>query len=811
MNGSSMGKWMVTILLAAGGMVILTQLFTDITPRASVDLRFSRAEVMDLSRAYLEKLGHDVRTLHQEAFFRFDDPTHIYLQATRGMAGANRAIRNEEIEAHEWKVVWFDRTVPRSQNKETFEVTVSQGGRIDGFDHVIKDTVTLPSLSKEAARSLAESFMIRHGLDLSSYKLKTSSDIALANRVDRKFVWSREDSVGEYYVWVRVQGSDVGGFNRSFSPPGSFMGNFSAVATTWTFIVTASFSATFLLLFFVVFLFLKKYHEGEVGTTTALMVFLGLFAVNFLRSINELPAMAFGTQIGDMNGYNVRIVIFVVRILMINLFMGVMVFAAWSVGESSSRSVWPKKMRAMDAALARRFFTEDIGLGILRGYGWGIAMLALYGVALALRGRMLHQHLFTGSLAGVPEAYFPAIEPLLLGIVCGVQAEVILRLFFLSYLKERTKRTWPGVIVSAAVWVAVAQTIWEVPLGLPGPFESLIVLFLFGLAFSFLFLRYDLLTTITASAVVCGINAAIPLFVSTGAAFAPMRWTALVLFAFPLTVAFVALIRRDRFEFTPEMMPKHIKRISERERMSKELEIARNVQMSLLPKSNPQVAGYDIAGSCIPALEVGGDYYDFVHLPGGKLGIAIGDVSGKGVPAAIYMTLTKGILQSNAEENTSPKDVLRKVNSLMFRTVDRNTFVSMFYAVLDVSTRTLRFARAGQCPLILAQNASGAGSFMTPRGLALGLEMGKVFDATLEEQEIRLNRGDILVFYTDGFTEAMTAAGEEYGEDRLMESVRRHRAGSATEIIRAIVDDLRRHTSNVPQHDDMTMVVVKVV
>jgi hypothetical protein len=811
MNGSSMGKWVVVILLAAGGMFILTRLFEEITPRASVDLRFSRTEIMDSSRAYLEKLGYDVRTLHQDAFFQFDDPTHIYLQSKRGMAGANRAIRNGEIEAHEWRVVWFDRTVPKSQNKETFEVTVGQGGRIDGFDHSLKDTVTLPSLSKDSARMLAESFLTKQGLDLSSYALKTSSDIALANRVDHRFVWKREDTVGDFTVWVRVQGTEVGGFNRSFSPPGSFIGTFSQVATTWTFVVTASFAATFLLLFFIVFLFLKKYHEGEVGITTAFMVFLGLFAVNLLRAVNELPVTAFGTQIGDMNGYNVRIVIFVIRILMINMFVGVMVFAAWSVGESSSRSVWPQKMRAMDAALARRFFTEDIGLGILRGYGWGVAMLAVYGVVLALLVRIPNEYLFTGNLAAVPEAYIPGLEPALLGIVFGVQSEVILRLFFLSYLKEKTKRTWPGVLVSAAVWAAVAQTIWELPLGQPGPFGTMLILCLFGLAFSFLFLRYDLLTSMTASAVICGVNAAIPLFVSTGASFAPMRWTVLVLFALPLAIAVVALIRRERFEFTPEMMPKHIKRISERERMAKELEIARNVQMSLLPKSNPQVAGYDIAGSCIPALEVGGDYYDFVHLPGGKIGIAIGDVSGKGVPAAIYMTLTKGILQSNAEENTSPKDVLRKVNSLMFRTVERNTFVSMFYAVLDLTTRTLRFARAGQCPLILAQDASGAGSFMTPRGLALGLEMGKVFDATLEEQEIHLSQGDILVFYTDGFTEAMTATGEEYGEDRLMESVRRHRAGSAAEIIRAIGDDLRRHTSSVPQHDDMTMVVVKVL
>jgi hypothetical protein len=811
MKDSVVGKSVTTFILAAAGMLVLTHLLQDATPRASVDLRYSRPEIMEMSATYLEKLGYRVRDLHQDAVILFDDPTHIYLQSRRGMAGANTAIRNEEIEAHSWRVTLFDRKVPKSQNKETFEVWVSPAGRFLGFDHVIKDTVTLPSLGKDSALALAEDFLKSQGVGLSSSKLKTSSDIALANRVDHKFVWVEEDSIGEYKVWVRVQGTEIGGFNESFSPPGAFLDVFSQVSTTWTFVTTASIAATFLLLFFIVILFLKKYHDGEVGVSTALLVFLGLFGVNFLRSLNELPVLASGTMIGDMNSFNVRIVLFVLRVLVIQMFVGVMVIAAWSVGESSSRIVWPHKMHAMDAALARRFFTEDVGLGILRGYAWGMVMLGCYAAMLTLLVRRPHEYLFIGNLEGVPEAYFPGLQPLLLGIVFGVQAEVILRLFFLSYLKEKTKRNWPGVIISSLVWAAVAQTIWGVPLGEPGPFQSLTVLFLFGLAFSFLFLRYDLLTTITASFIVTAVNASIPLFVSSGSAFTSTQWIPLTTLAAPLVIAIVALIRRDRFNFTHETMPAHVRRISERERMAKELEIARNVQMSLLPKANPQVAGYDIAGSCIPALEVGGDYYDFVNLAGGKIGIAIGDVSGKGVPAAIYMTLTKGILQSNAEENISPRDVLRKVNSLMYRTIERNSFVSMFYAVLDITSRKIRFARAGQCPLILAQHASGVGSFLTPRGIALGLEMGRVFDPTLEEQELKLRSGDILVFYTDGFTEAMTAVGEEYGEQRLMESVNRHRTRSAAEMILGIGEDLRRYTAEAPQHDDMTMVVVKVL
>jgi sigma-B regulation protein RsbU (phosphoserine phosphatase) len=244
--------------------------------------------------------------------------------------------------------------------------------------------------------------------------------------------------------------------------------------------------------------------------------------------------------------------------------------------------------------------------------------------------------------------------------------------------------------------------------------------------------------------------------------------------------------------------------------MVRELEIARSVQMSLLPKADPIVSGFDIAGICIPALEVGGDYYDFVNLAGRKLGIAIGDVSGKGVPAAIYMTLTKGILQSHAEDNVSPKSVLSKVNSLMYRTIERNSFVSMFYAVLDVDKHTIRFSRAGQCPVILTQRVEGSGTFLTPKGMALGLERGTIFESVLEEQELPLRSGEVLVFYTDGFTEAMNTRGEEFGETRLVEAIGKHRNKSAGEIIKGLCEEIREYTEGKPQHDDMTMVVLKV-
>ncbi len=811
MNPSFLKKLALPIFLGAFGAIVYAVLLPEVSPRAAIDMKFSRKEIMEQGRHYLLGLGFDLGDYQQDAWMEFEWSTDIFLQTRNGMRVANEMLRADSLPVHHWLLSWYDRDVPQSQNPETFRIWVSPGGRILGFDHLIKDSVTRDSYSNDEARILAEQFLKAQGIDLSPYHLKNFSDTKQVGRIDYHFVWTKADTGEERSIWVRVQGREVGGFRMTLSPSEDFERRSSQIATTATFVATASFAGMFLLFFFIVILFLKKYHEGEVGTKTAMMVFFGLFVLALLSSINRYPVIGSDTGMGDLNKFNVRIVMFVMDVFILQAFVCVMVFAAWSVGESSSRITWPAKLAGVDSALHRRFFTEDLADGIFRGYAWGLIIVGAYSGLMYLMVTRMGVRVYGATVTGgVVEAYIPALQPVMAGIFTAVFAEVIFRLFFVSFLREKLKRAWPGVLISALLWSVAAFTMWDLPFGFIDIQYSVIALFVFGLLFSLLFLKYDLVTTLSANFIMGALNSATPIMVSTGAYFKAEREALVVLLALPLLVATVGAIRRKRFVFTPATLPGHIQRISERVRMAKELEIARSVQMSLLPKSDPKAEGYDIAGICIPAQEVGGDYYDFVSLGGRKIGIAIGDVSGKGVPAAIYMTLTKGILQSHAEDNVSPKSVLSKVNSLMYKTIERNSFVSMFYAILDLERRTIRFARAGQCPIILTQSAGGAGSFLTPKGMALGLEMGKVFDSVLEEQEISLKSGEVLVFYTDGFTEAMNIREEEFGEDRLVAAIARHREQPAHAMIQNLCEEVRVFAGDRPQHDDMTMVVVKV-
>jgi sigma-B regulation protein RsbU (phosphoserine phosphatase) len=806
-SGRQLGPLFV---LACLGAFCFVTVLDHVSPSASFDLRLSRGEIMDRAEAYLLDLGYDPSSLQQDAWSTFDANTHIYLQVQMGIKAANAALRADSLPAHHWFVHWYDRSVARSQNRERFRLWMTPGGEVMGFEHVIRDSVSLPSLSYDEAQSRAEAFLRAEGIDLAGHYLRTSSDHNQLHRLDYRFVWAERDTAVDSRIWVRVQGDEVGGFRREFEPVGTFQRIFTERNTFWTLVTTASFVSVFLLFFFIVILFLRKYHAGEVGTRTAFMVFLGFFAIGVVQTFNEFSRIGSGVGVGDVNEYNVRLVTFVFSVVIVQLFLAVLVFAAWSVGESSSRTLWPEKLKGADSFLSRKFFTADVGEGILRGYFWGLILLGAYGLLLYGYLEAGLGSVFTRGLDGIPEAFLPPLQPLLYGVGVAGFTEVVFRLFFVSYLREKTGRAWYGLLLAAVVWSFAGLVVWSIPYGSLAGSGTFVVLLAFGIILGGLFLRYDLLTTFTANFVMVSLSAGIPLFVATGEQASLMLTLFIVLLLLPPLVAVGAVLRGKRFEFTPQTLPAHIQRISERVRMAKELEIARSVQMSLLPRMDPRVEGFDIAGVCVPAQEVGGDYFDFISLGGKRLGIAIGDVSGKGVPAAIYMTLTKGILQSHAEETISPKTVLSKVNSLMYRTIERNSFVSMFYAILDVANRTITFARAGQCPLILTQEPGQPGSFLSPPGMALGLEMGKVFDSVLEEQSITLSAGEVLVFYTDGFTEAMNEEEEEFGEERLVASVARHRDEPAATVIRAICDEVSTFAGSRAQHDDMTMVVIKV-
>ena len=254
---------------------------------------------------------------------------------------------------------------------------------------------------------------------------------------------------------------------------------------------------------------------------------------------------------------------------------------------------------------------------------------------------------------------------------------------------------------------------------------------------------------------------------------------------------------------------------AEKKRLEEELRIAHEIQMSLLPQGPLLMAGLSVTALCVPAREVGGDYYDFLPLDAHRVGVLIADVSGKGTSAALYMAELKGLVLSLSEIHTSPRDLLIAANRIIAKHLDARSFITMTYAVIDLRTRTMTYARAGHTPLIYVPGPglhSRRAQILVPDGMVLGLKLdnGEMFERLLEESTIPLNPGDLYLFFTDGISEAMNARDDLFGEQRLGELVESHAHLPSDQLRERMLREIASFVGDAPQHDDMTMILLKV-
>jgi sigma-B regulation protein RsbU (phosphoserine phosphatase) len=249
---------------------------------------------------------------------------------------------------------------------------------------------------------------------------------------------------------------------------------------------------------------------------------------------------------------------------------------------------------------------------------------------------------------------------------------------------------------------------------------------------------------------------------------------------------------------------------AEKERLEEELRIARQIQMSLLPQNTVGLPGLRIAALCLPAAEVGGDYYDLLPLSDARMGVLVADVSGKGTSAALYMAELKGLVLSLSRIHDSPARLLAEANRILAANMDTRSFITMTYAVVDTAARTLRYARAGHNPLIHLEAATGRTHVLAPQGIGLGMDRGERFEEVLEEAEVKLAQGDVFLFFTDGLSEAMNDKAELFGEQRLRDVIEQAETLGTDDLKDRILDTVRDFVGGAAQHDDMTMVILKV-
>ena len=248
--------------------------------------------------------------------------------------------------------------------------------------------------------------------------------------------------------------------------------------------------------------------------------------------------------------------------------------------------------------------------------------------------------------------------------------------------------------------------------------------------------------------------------------------------------------------------------------LDRDLEIARDIQKILLPSDAPDLPGFEVSGLNLPASTLSGDYFDYLRVDEDHLGIAIADVSGKGVPASLIMAMCRGALRSLSPGERSPAAVLRGVNKQLYPDMKEDMFISMAYVVLNRHTGEALLARAGHdAPLLYRAGGEGEPTVerLNPKGMAVGIDSGEVFDRFCTDFPFRFGQGDLLLLYTDGITEALAAGGDEFGIDRLSRELLESAPDGSGETLHRLARSVRSFSGGQPQHDDITLIALRKV
>jgi sigma-B regulation protein RsbU (phosphoserine phosphatase) len=248
---------------------------------------------------------------------------------------------------------------------------------------------------------------------------------------------------------------------------------------------------------------------------------------------------------------------------------------------------------------------------------------------------------------------------------------------------------------------------------------------------------------------------------------------------------------------------------AEKKRLDQDLQVAYEIQRILLPASSPEISGWQISGINIPAKQVSGDYYDYIAVDETHCGLAIADVSGKGVPASLIMAMCRSVLRSHAHGQHSAAHVLREVNAQLFPDIKEDMFISMAYTIIARDSGTVTLCRAGHDAPLLYSARDQSVAKINPPGMALGIDSGGVFNRVTGDFSLTLEPDDCLVLYTDGVTEALNSEGDEFGMASVIKAIQASASDGAAGIITRLTDDLRAFVGPHPQYDDITLIVIR--
>ncbi len=749
-----------------------------------------RAKVLATAQRLLDNPGTLDVTLSQKT----DTESLQRMQELFGFSAATYWTEKEvPIQRWEYKIYTshrFHGLNPFKQPRPTLEAQVSSSGQILALSIPPKKNPAPAKLDSKQALETSEKLLRVLGVDVGQLTLISTRTGEDQGRQTFDFGWKQpvKGLPGLFYQYtVQLQSGYLTSFMRK---PLLASGNEPDLWRDLVFPLLFG-AAWFFLALVLFFLFVQKLRRDEVDFKHAQKFGVIAAALTFLRFVS-IPE----------RGLLTTILTAVIVSLLAALFFAML----WAVCESFLRQTTSDKLRYVDLLFQGKWNVRDTSRSLLWAGTAGLVLLGLPVLVLlaAKTWRGLSIVLLPVDLQ-LSNLRFPGglMGNALLG---PLPAVVLIGSIFLGIV-------YPVVRIRFSRWLACALfcVLFALAVGHLLPFGppvlALFGAFLIGLFFFSAMEAWGLLAAMALLYVPMAFTKVALLLTAQGSSMLIQGWLSVgVLVAGFFALGYVALFGRP-MESVSEYVPEYLARMRERERFARELEIAKGVQERFLPKEKPEIPGFSLATCCIPAMEVGGDYYDYLPLPDGKWLLLLGDISGKGVKAAFYMTLAKGILHAIAFSEGYHTEILRRLNLVFGSQSEPGIFLTLCALVLDPATRDVQILSAGHNPPFLL-NEDGA-KVLKPRGLVLGLMNDEVFLKSLRDVQMKLEPGDSLVLYTDGVTEAMDRDCQEFDMARLQKSLGKVRDGDPEAVLSAVVKDVEKFQNGAPQADDLTIMVVK--
>ncbi len=812
--GKKISEYWKEFLVIIISIIIIRMLFFQIHPQNNLFPRVSASAIKNKSVTIADYINYNTSEYQILPMIRTNTGLIAEYQEKYGVTEGNILVSKND-KPYTWEITWMKRTNltfgARDRQIDDYKdfigrlsLTFDLNGNLIGLERGYSDTSKIKTIQPAEAEQIAKDFSSKFlsyvnlstlhlSENLSAGKNINPADSQAAaeepksagSRIDYTFIADYRDvpANADKRISISITGDKVSSVKLldsrvKFIPLGSRDEIHSLLNVV---LIVAVIVLMIVLLFKRFRAFELGYKQGiKIGVLVALFV-----AAQLIFSMAD--EFSFVLIIGLIFG---------------PLFYGAGVLIVWTISESLGREKWKNKFVSADLFLKGYFGNSRVGNSLLKGITFGFALNAIILIAYYLLSRVMHITIIDTTTEEI-SASSGAFRLIVNSVVATIFVFLVFVVFTTSYFKGKIKDNY--LIAGGGIILGLINTGFVRP-----DLVDIIIQSLFGILLIWFFLKTDLLAGFFALASYHFIFNSQPMLFINAPVFAQSFVIIVILFAILFLWIVYALLTKDKALDFDSLTPAYVSRITERERLKRELEIAEEVQMSFLPREKPEIGGIEIAARCIPASEVGGDYYDYIEFDKNNLGIIVGDVSGKGIQASFYMTLVKGFLKAVAKQSSSPSEILNRMNLLFCENVEKGNFITMLLAKVVLNEKRIIIARAGHNPVIIKKSSQKGVMLVQPKGFALGMEPGEQFNRYIEEESIQLDKGDMVVFYTDGITEAMNLKKEEFGLERLNEVIVKCEGELPEIVIERILNNVKSFIGKAPQHDDITLVVIKM-